>query len=247
MYYIIRTIIYIILVLLFTFIIIKLRIKSKKSIMNGSINEETLKKYGKFSYKLIFSVICSIVIFIIFNAVKFPVEQYFLTFDSEADAFNYYLIDNSSLDRYENDDSIFYVDSKDKNKIYALTNSNTKFSYLDYKSIDVNYDAVKSSYKDFNFTDINYNFVKLNVTAKYNKTNNITFYYIYVGKYNESANNKVTINDEPAKLVKTKNAVMPKTEIEYKKYYYTYFSEGTPYENIKIETDNKVSSFVKNS
>lgn len=220
-----------------------MRKKSKKLIMNGSINEEKLKKYSKFSYKFIYFIICAVIIYCLMNAVKFPIEQYFLNFDSETDAFHYYLIDNSTMDRYENKNSIFYVD--DKNKIYGLSKSNDKFSYLDYKNIDVGYD-LKSSKNKLEVSDINFNVVNLNITAKYNETNNITFYYLTIGRFNEDTNNKVTINDEPVELVKTKNSTLPTTEIEYKKYYYTYFSEGAPYENIKIEADNKFSSFVKN-
>lgn len=243
MYYIIRTVIFIILGLLLTFSIIKIRKKSKKHIMNGSINEEKLKKYSKFSYKFIYFLICAVIIYCIMNAVKFPIEQYFLSFDSETDAFHYYLIDNSIMDRYENKNSIFYVDNK--NKIYGLTKSNEKFSYLDYKNIDVNYN-LNNSMNDIKFSDGSFNILNSDITVKYNKSNNITFYYIAIEGINDDMRNEVTINDEPAKLAKTKTGVIPTTEIEYKKYYYTYFSEGAPYENIRIETHNKISSFVRN-
>ena len=242
MYYIIRAIIFIILGLLLAFFIIKMRKKSKKLIMNGSIDEEKLKKRSKFSYKFIYFCVCAIIIYFIINAVKFPVEQYFLSFDNESDAFHYYLIDNSTMDRYENKNSIFYVDKK--NKIYCLTKSNGKFSYLDYKSIDVNYN-LNNSMNDIKFLDGSFNILNSDITVKYNKSNNITFYYIAIEGINDDMRNEVTINDEPVKLIKTKTGIIPTTEIEYKKYYYTYFSEGAPYENIRIETDNKFSSFVK--
>lgn len=247
MYYIIRAVIFIILCLLFTFFIINLRQKSNKLIINDSINEEMLKQYKKLNskYCIKISLIFVVILYCIFNAVKFPIEQYFLSFDSETAAFNYNLIDNSIFERYEKDNSIFYVDINKKDKIYGLTRNNDKFSYLDYKNIDITYD-LSNSFEDIKFIDGHFNVLGADIKAKYNEVNNITFYYISVRGIEDDMRNKITINGNHLKLIKLQKSTIPTTEITYNSYYYIYFSEGSPYENIRIESDNKFSSFVKN-
>ena len=245
MYYITRAIIFISLVLLVIFLFLKLRKKTERLIESGIISEQNIAKYNKVHAKdIMFAFLAVFVIGLVFYAVTFPIEQYFLSFDSEKDAFNYILVNNSDLEKYEKDDCIFYVDSTSHVKIYGLTKNDDKFSYVDYKNKDINYN-VHNSLEDINFSGTDFNVLTTDITAKYNEENDITFYYITIQGLNDSNCNEVTLNDQPLTLIKTYEYMKPTAGYEYIKYYYTYFSDGTPYENIRILAGDNFSTLVK--
>lgn len=249
MYYIIRVLFFGILAVVFIVLQIKLYQKGKLLMNSGNVVQQDIKRYNKLRWIYsIASFLC--ILFAIYTFLN-PIEQTFINFKSPENALSYICVNSENLKSVEDDNISFYTNIDVNNKIYSIEKHNDRFGFPNNNTEDIEYySAPTKEMSEEQFTSgVSYaNMINSTLYAKYNSTENVTFYKLILhslSKTNDYSDSNAYIND--VKLEYMGNGIYknPLTQLEYSCYVFGGIFEGEPSQEILINADNYRTRYVK--
>ncbi len=231
MYYIVRTLTFVLCILIIAVIFLLIRkfaIKHRKPDFNEKYATDKV-----FRRKVIIRSICIYIVFIVLMLLcTYPVECHIITFDSVEDSLAYKNISTENITIYESEKTVFIAD-EDKLKLYSVTKVGDKFSTVDFQCENCNYYEPKS---------IN-SIIKQPTKAKFNKATGETFYYIRITPRADRIYENVTLDNQKMQLATVDNAYDFITEAYQKAPAYYFIDTNPPKENFKFDTIDYSTTF----
>ena len=170
MFYIIRCIVYLAILMILFFINKKFKFVF---FLNPKKQPEmyefmmTHKKHRRNSVLIKLGVAVGLILLAV--GISYPLEGHFIQFSSVEDSFSYKWIDKEGLDIHTYEDFVFAV-NKDGDEIYTLTRKNGGYGLVDFSADEATFNALRVTDKSTVQNDV--------VEAKYNKETKKSFYVV---------------------------------------------------------------------
>lgn len=230
MYYLVRGILIIILLLCAVLALAK----SKKLVFYTKKKNPEIYQQFKTDKRFRQSVYITDVAFIVFllvviAATSFPFEGSFITFDSVNDSLSYKLISTENLSTYDYSDCVFVVDNSN-DKIYSITKTNGQYKLVDYNSENIEYVQVSQRGRDETTEPLK---------AKYNKDTNKTFYYVGVGGKVKPQDGTVTFDGKKMEYCRSEEQVSLADYDTWHTWIYSFIDNAEPKSQADISSGAK--------
>ena len=227
LYYLPRTLLFIILVIIAYKIITKKNIINKindKCIMESSNTYHNQKKLKSANKKVWLPTL--LIIWIITFISFYPIEGSFLRFNSPEQSLSYSIVDNSLWKHYiiEDDDACFVYSRKGSNVFYhTISKYEDGFGMIDYKSSRHSYDYSTN------------HLYPINCHAVYDSHSDLTCYFLNYGlPQGNEKDNIVKFNNKDTKCIYYK---------EFAKGIYTIIEEGEIQEHFTVTVNGVDAQF----
>ena len=234
MFYVIRIIFILILILPLVYVIYK--------------GKKLKKRYYVYSI-IFFLILLSLII-----GSFYPFEKNLLTFSSEESAFSYICKNYSDCERYEHGNAIFYIERDEiTDTLYTITRIGNRFSYVNYKA--ENFEYYSNRYDDIDLYDgttppdfingiTHTSETGFDVNVMYNKTENVSFYNVVALRLQNPEERKASINDIHLTFC-TETLKKRYPNFNQKTNCFYYFDKAEPLNKISIKAKNTCGVFKK--